>query len=296
MKKGPQYSVEEAAAVFRAIGEMIDQNHELMNTEGVFRLSGEAKQLPNIIKKLLKNKDMSKDNISIHNLVGALKLVIKELMLLNAEDPNIELLREGMQAASSDPQQGIDAFNQVITNLAADKSAKSQAVAEILHTYVHLAQIASNYQSNNKMTPRNLAIASIGPVFFNNFPLIKNPIEMLTLSDVANTVGEQLIQNPIYAASFRQRIAPVAQTQVDANNEPHSDSDSPPRKRVQVEQGKASKSHLRRTMTFNVAAMKEVFKSEEKKERKHKKSAAVNKDDTPPNETSKKEKGRSKNR
>lgn len=287
MKKGPQYSVEDAARVFHALGELIEQNPALMNTEGVFRLSGNAKELPDIIKKILKQKNISQDKISIHNIVGALKLVIKDMMLLNANDPNIASLREGMKAASSDPQKGVDAFNQVISNLAAAKDAKSQAVAEILHTYVHLAQIASAYQATNKMTPQNLAIASIGPLFFNNFPLVKNPIEMLTMSDVANTVSSQLIQNPIYAARFNERDAAAVQKQAaqtpaaaSHHNDPlSSDSDSPPPKRAQLEKGKASKADLRRSVTFTVAAMKDAFKSEDKKERKHKKADTTGKED-----------------
>jgi len=285
MKKGPQYSIEDAAKVFRAIGDLIDQNHALMNTEGVFRLSGSAKEMPDIIKKILKKKDISQDKIGIHNLIGTLKLVIKDLMLLNPNDPNLGLLREGMQAASSDTQKGIDAFNQVITNLAAAKDPKTQAIAEILHTYVHLAQIASTYQANNKMTPQNLAIASIGPLFFNNFPLVKNPIEMLTMSDVANTVSSQLIQNPIYAARFSERGAAAVQKQTaqtpaaasHINDRLSSDSDSPPPKRAQLEKGKASKADLRRSVTFTVAAMKDAFKSEDKKERTHKKADTTGK-------------------
>ena len=211
MKKGPELTAEQTALVFRTVAQIIDNNKALLKTEGVFRISADAKNPPEIIKKILKKKNITNDKYTIHDLIGALKQALKDNILIDAEDPRIKELQKVMKAVdSSDPKsihKGVEAINQLIDKLLKAKDKSSKAIAEILHTYLHLAQIAALSADSNKMSPNNLAIGAIAPIFYNNIQLATAPLEVMDLIGVANAVCADIIKpnNNPYRESFSER-------------------------------------------------------------------------------------------
>lgn len=94
MKKGPELTAEKTAVIFRKIAEIIDNNPSLLASEGVFRLSADARVPPEIINKILKKKNITNDKYTIYDLTGTLKLALKDNILIDAKDPRIANLQK----------------------------------------------------------------------------------------------------------------------------------------------------------------------------------------------------------
>lgn len=207
MKKGPKaLKIEDAAKVFREIAKQIEANPGMMNVEGVFRISANAEKPPEIIKKILKSKDITKEGYTVHDLIGTLKAALKNNVLLQYENPHIVYLRHALSKVDGTKPETIDAavkaIQQVIENLGKSSNIKDQCIAEIMHTYIHLANIAAQFSKTNKMTPDNLSIAAIGPLFYNNIMIAKDPMEALDLTSKAGPVAASAIESRDFQAAY----------------------------------------------------------------------------------------------
>ncbi len=209
MKKGPGHTAEEALKVFRAIASHLEQNPDLLRTDGVFRLSANSKNPPEIIKRILKKKSFTDKGYSVHDLIGALKESLKNNVLINTSNPHILPLLDAFAKVETSNEESVKhaaaVINQLIEELAASGNKHDLAVAEILHTYLHLTHLAASYSENNRMTPTNLAVAAIGPLFLNNIIITKDPMEMMSLTAKATPVSAEAIQSNRYDFSFKDR-------------------------------------------------------------------------------------------
>ncbi len=208
MKKGPKaLKIEDTVKVFREIAKHIDANPAVMNTEGVFRISANADNPPEIVKKILSKKDIAKKGYSIHDLIGTLKFALRNNILLQHDNPYIIYLRKALNDVTSDKPETITAavkgVQQLIDNLGKSTDKKDQAIAEIMYTYIHLAHLASTYADTNKMTPDNLSVAAIGPLFYNNIMITNDPMEALDLTSRAGPVAASAVESSDFRASYQ---------------------------------------------------------------------------------------------
>lgn len=207
MKKGPKaLKIEDTAKVFREVAKLIEANPGMMNTEGVFRISANAENPPEIIKRILSKKDIAQRGYTVHDLVGTLKAALKNNVLLQYENPYIVYLRDALSKVDGTKPETTDAavkaIQQLIENLGKSSDKKDQCIAEIMHTYIHLANIAAQFSKTNKMTPDNLSIAAIGPLFYNNIMIAKDPMEVLDLTSKAAPVAASAIESPDFQVAY----------------------------------------------------------------------------------------------
>lgn len=211
MKKGPKVlKIDDTVKIFREIAKLIEENPEVMNTEGVFRISAKAENLPEIIKRILSKKDISQKGYSIHDFIGTLKYALKENVLLKYENPYLVYLRKALNDVNNANPESINSavngVQQLIDNLGKSHDKKDQGIAEIMHTYIHLAHLAARYADTNKMTSNNLSVAAIGPLFYNNIMITKDPMETLDLISRAGPVAAAAIESPDYQAPYQKPV------------------------------------------------------------------------------------------
>ncbi|MCS5710400.1 hypothetical protein [Candidatus Berkiella aquae] len=206
MKKGVTPSHKDVLKVFRVIANHFDENPELLQQDGVFRLSGRSGEIPKILKYIIKNGKLPKEGVPVNDLIGCLKKALERNVLLDFKDPHISNLKRALDNVDTiDPKSvhkaGL-AISELILALTTARNKQDQIIAEILHTYIYLAHKASKEVNSNRMTPENLAVAAIGPLFYNNIMITNDPMELMSLTGKATPAAEDVIKSNHFTHRF----------------------------------------------------------------------------------------------
>lgn len=215
MNTGPK-EISEIARAFQVIAGYIERHPERMQADGVFRRASDAQIPPEILQKIKKMKkretELDKDlerYKEIYSLLDALKLSLRDKILLSPKDPSVIKLKAAIEAVDSREattvQTGVEAINNFVEELSNSEDLSKKAIAEIIHTYAHLAYIANQYEASNRMSRTNLAVTPLSPFFLNNLSLAADPMDILKMSDKMNACCAELVSVENYRLPYSER-------------------------------------------------------------------------------------------
>ncbi|HAU0852503.1 Dot/Icm T4SS effector MavB [Legionella pneumophila serogroup 1] len=223
----PAYSTHVIVNVFRCVAQLVSQNPELLNWPGVFRLAGSREESEKLLEQVINDnfsvgslacyilEDGQINNLLLNNVLGMLPLVLKESVLLKAEDPLLKLFMtelknllgsEKNNVENTDPI--VQLLSKFIDSLLLSKILDHQRVGEILYHYCYLMHTAGVFHETNLMTWENLAII-MAPHFTNEFGLYsaEDLLGLIQFTNQLKPILECFIAHPDSGIPFKERHA-----------------------------------------------------------------------------------------
>ncbi|MCS5707804.1 hypothetical protein CC99x_002685 [Candidatus Berkiella cookevillensis] len=217
--RGPHdLSNNEILHMVRDIIGQIENNEELLNIRGILRVAGSHDAAQTILETG-KVPPITSENI--HTIVDVLK---RSLSLMTTRIPSIDTTGlatlQAIAANVSDQETSkialANAFQDFVDNLARSNDIDKESLGEILHNYMHLGKVISQYEATNKMTTNNCAIV-IGPrmnevLNLVPIPAAGDPALVMSAAAKASLVNDAIrigIESGNYDVHFDQKYAEV---------------------------------------------------------------------------------------
>ncbi len=192
------YNSTDVVKIFRSIQGYLNSKPFLFQIEGVFRVPGNLTYSMQIIDNILKNNPFISNQYSVNDYIGALKYALTHCELINSQDSDVQQLLEKINSGNTD--EGVDAINQFLIQLAHSNDLNKFMACEIIYNYLHLLSHALIFQTRNKMSAENLGIVA-GPLFGNLLKCHPNLISML------NNIAANLLSQKMYLNSFEETFS-----------------------------------------------------------------------------------------
>lgn len=223
-----RYSTHEIVNTFRCVALLMQRYPELLNNQGIFRITGSKSETEELLKQLIDqgfnwnileqylfaNEQSNSDNV--HNTLGMFNLVLKDTLLLDTSDEMLSVFTKKLHRliGSGDLNgdiisEAIFLLDEFIDKLLLSKSLEHQRTGEMLYHYCYLMHMASSFETTNKMSAKNLAII-LAPHLTNELELLATD-NLLTLTEF--TMGklvpilERYISSPLTDKPFSVRHA-----------------------------------------------------------------------------------------
>lgn len=184
-----KFSTHDIVNVFRSISKLIQNHPEILDNQGVFRLSGSKTSTDQLLNKLieqkfdwklLKNYVIDKNKINsdhLHTILGLCNSVLKDCVLLNSSDKRLSGFAKKLNTllnsdapVSKKIQESAQLLDAFINKLLLSDSIEHQRAGEILYHYCYFMHTAAAYAISNKMSSGNLAII-LAPHFTSELEL-----------------------------------------------------------------------------------------------------------------------------
>lgn len=192
------YTLKDAVDVSREIVKHLKENPQLLETEGVFRCSGNRQKIKEIIKNILEKRNVLKDsNYSIHDIICALKTVIPD-DFINSPKAIKHLLQDEIS------------ITDFINSLVASKELNNCHIAEFLHNYFYLHKLASRYHEKNKMPVSNLLFLIPGQILkminSSSLPPHSTPDEFMKLIKAITKPCKRALESSDYDQTYSDEL------------------------------------------------------------------------------------------
>ncbi len=177
MAGNSEYSIHDIVNVFRSIARLVQNMPHMLDTMGVFRIGGSKLIAQQRVKELIDSQfdwESLKDYIltehqinsdCVHNIMTMCNIVLKNAILLNANDPllapfakKLHALLDTEKADDEKHETAMMHIDQFINSLLLSHSIDYQRIGETLYHYCYLMHTAATYEDTNKMGAHNLAI------------------------------------------------------------------------------------------------------------------------------------------
>lgn len=167
------YTLRKIAKYFNAVAEAIINDEKLLTTKGIFRLSVGKHELPEIFEGIY-NQVISNEAINgydAHQLACSLKYMLNAQGAILNQDGKDERVNEFVELMKrNDAEDVVEDYFSFLESLTNSGDLNDLCVAEIIHTYHHLATHIDANSNINKMTASNMAViltTMMGEKIFN---------------------------------------------------------------------------------------------------------------------------------
>ncbi|MCS5710534.1 RhoGAP domain-containing protein [Candidatus Berkiella aquae] len=143
--------IQQTLRVFESINAHFLAHPELLNTDGIFRISSGGRTHIDLVENIQNHKKIDWTQYSAYDLANALKYTLLQVKLLPATDVRVKSLVEKLESGNS---QG--AFLDFINSL--DTNNNDREIAQILNIALDISRRTAIQQKYNRMTPLNLAV------------------------------------------------------------------------------------------------------------------------------------------
>lgn len=217
-KKQPnksKYTSQDKVKVFEFIEQYFQANPELLKTEGIFRISGNSENISKLVEKIVKGKEIKSGEFSVHEYVGALKLLLKEQPLLQNET-----LTKALKNPPTTDQLSVEEATEIqakvitdfMTSLAKSPNASDQQLAQMLYIFAHLMKKASEHAGQNRMTLSNMGII-LGPNLMQVVvPGNADAATVMTLSPKLNHMSASALGSHFFNQPYEKSPLKISQT------------------------------------------------------------------------------------
>lgn len=155
------YTVRKIAKYFNAVAETIINDAKLLTTKGIFRLSIGKHALPEIFENIYNQVKNSKaiEGYDAHQLACSLKYMLNAQGAILNQDGKDERVNDLVQLMmNNDAENVVEDYFAFLESLTNSGNLDDLCVAEIIHTYHHLATFIHAESDKNMMTASNMAV------------------------------------------------------------------------------------------------------------------------------------------
>lgn len=142
--------------VFLGCASYLMNEEEFTETEGVFRVPGNAVNVDILTFEMINNKGKIPESMeidSIHTIIGAMKGSIKQMGHIDQSLPSVQAFKKAIEQGNLDNSPEL--IQAVLDELRASKNEIDRNHADIIDAYIDLSVLASEHEDKTKMNPTN---------------------------------------------------------------------------------------------------------------------------------------------